>query len=155
MKNKKGVSPVIATVLLVAMVIVIALIIFLWFRGLTQEAITKFGDKNIKLVCDDVQFDFDYTGGILSVSNTGNVPIYEVYIEITSAGGNYVTRNVRDLDANWPTIGLNQGGAFSGNIGIDITDVEKLAVIPVLVGDSEKGQQKYVCEPRHGMEISL
>ena len=35
--NKKGVSPVIATVLLVAMVIVLALIVFLWFRSLSKE----------------------------------------------------------------------------------------------------------------------
>ncbi|MBL7059346.1 hypothetical protein ISS08_02750 [Candidatus Pacearchaeota archaeon] len=153
MKNKKGVSPVIATVLLVAMVIVIALIVFLWFRGLTQEAITKFGDKNIKLVCDDVQFDFDYSGGILSVSNTGNVPIYEIYIEITTEGGNYVTQNIRDVSNGWPTTGLNQGGAFSDSVAA--SGAEKIAAIPVLVGDSEKGQQKYVCESRHGKEILL
>ena len=38
--NKKGVSPVIATVLLIAIVIVIGLIIFLWFRSLTKDALT-------------------------------------------------------------------------------------------------------------------
>ncbi|MAG78897.1 hypothetical protein CMI40_00795, partial [Candidatus Pacearchaeota archaeon] len=43
--NKKGVSPVIATVLLVAIVVIIGLIIFQWFRGMTQESIIKF-DKN-------------------------------------------------------------------------------------------------------------
>jgi len=47
MEKKKGVSPVIATVLLIAMVVVIALIIFLWFRGLTKEAITKFDVRNL------------------------------------------------------------------------------------------------------------
>ena len=44
-KRKKGLSPVIATVLLIGIVIALALIIFLWFRGTMKPAITKF-DKN-------------------------------------------------------------------------------------------------------------
>ena len=48
--DKSGLSPVIATVLLVGLVVVSGLIIFMWFRGLTQEAVVKF-DQNIQLVC--------------------------------------------------------------------------------------------------------
>jgi flagellin-like protein len=44
-KNKMGVSPVIATVLLVAMTVVIALIVFLWFRQIGKEVVTKFGEN--------------------------------------------------------------------------------------------------------------
>jgi len=47
MTHKKGLSPVIATMLLIAIVVVIGLIIFLWFRGMTEEAITKFDGTNI------------------------------------------------------------------------------------------------------------
>ena len=54
--SKKGVSPVIATILLIGIVIVIGLIIFLWLRSLTQEAVTKF-DKNVELFCEDFNFD--------------------------------------------------------------------------------------------------
>jgi len=156
MKNKKGLSPVVATVLLIAMVLVIALIIFLWFRGLTEEAITKFGGKNIKLVCDDVRFEADYSGNILSISNVGNVPIYELYIEI-SGQGNYITQNIKTLAGTWPETGINQGAAYSsGDLSGSVSaSHEQLTIIPVLVGDSDKGEQKYACETRHGKVITL
>ena len=38
---------------------VISLIVFLWFRGLNEDAITKLG-KNVELVCGDVSFSADY-----------------------------------------------------------------------------------------------
>ena len=71
----KGVSPVVATVLLIVLVVAIALIVFLWFRELTQESITKFGGKNIALVCDDVVFEASYSiiEERIYVSNYGNV----------------------------------------------------------------------------------
>jgi flagellin-like protein len=75
--NKRGVSPVIATVLLIGIVIVIGLIIFLWLRGLTQEAVFKF-DQNIELTCNDVKFSSSYSSGTLTISNTGNVAIYDI-----------------------------------------------------------------------------
>ena len=65
--GRKGVSPVIATVLLVAMVVVLALIVFFWFKGLTKEAVTKFGGTNIEIVCNDVSFSSEYSNGVLTV----------------------------------------------------------------------------------------
>ena len=47
--KKRGVSPVIATILLIGIVIVIALIVFLWLRGMQQEAITKFEGMNVEI----------------------------------------------------------------------------------------------------------
>ncbi len=79
--KKRGISPVIATVLLIAMVVVIGLIVFLWFRGMIEEEGTKFG-KNVKLVCDDVNFEASYSGGVLSILNIGNTPIYKMKIKI-------------------------------------------------------------------------
>ena len=39
--NKKAVSPIISTVLLIMIVIILAIIILLWSRGFIKEAITK------------------------------------------------------------------------------------------------------------------
>jgi len=77
-KNNNGLSPVIATVLLIAMVVVIALLVFLWMRSLAQESITKFEGENINLVCQNVKFEADYSGGVLTIRNTGTVPIFEM-----------------------------------------------------------------------------
>ena len=154
-KNKKGVSPVIATVLLVAMVVVIGLIIFLWFKGITEEAVTKFGGKNIKLVCEDVEFLSDYSSatGMLSVSNIGNVPIYGIKARV-SGQGSYQTLDMKDLPVNWPEIGLRQGGVFSGSVS-EFSGADQVLLIPVLIGASESGNQVYVCEERYGQEVMV
>jgi len=150
--QKRGVSPVIATVLLVAMVVVIGLIIFLWFRGLTEEAVTKFGGRNIKLVCDDVDFLSDYYAGTLSISNIGNVPIFGMKVRI-SAQGSYETLDIRNLSVDWPEIGLRQGGTFSGNLVSEFSGAEQVSLIPVLMGSSSSGNQIYVCEDTYGQDL--
>jgi len=149
-KKSKGVSPVIATVLLIAMVVVIALIVFLWFRGFSGEAITKFGGTNIELVCGDVQFDASYISGILSLVNIGNVPIFGMKAKISNQGS-FETIDLRDFEGvDWPKVGLPQGGTFSENIGLS---ADKIVLIPVLRGKSEKGDKAYVCDERYGKEI--
>lgn len=152
-KNRKGVSPVIATVLLIGLVMVITLIVFLWFKGLTQEAIIKF-DKNVEVVCDEVQFESSYSNGVLSISNIGNVPIYGIKVKI-SESGKYETKGLNDL-SKWPSTGLNQGRTFSGDISANVISANSLTLTPVLVGSSESGERTYTCnEARYGHIINL
>ena len=153
-KSDKAVSPVIATVLLIAMVVVLGLIIFLWFSGLTEETITKFGGRNIKLVCDEVIFDASYSSGELTISNTGNVPIHSIELKLSATGG-YSTKNIKEIfGANWPVNGVNQRGVYSGSINSEMDDdVTDILVIPVLKGTSENGQRAYTCDERNGVEV--
>ena len=154
-KNNRGVSPVIATVLLVAMVVVIGLIIFLWFRGITEEAVTKFGGRNIELVCEEVEFLSDYSAaGILSVSNMGNVPIFGMKARISKQGG-HETLNIGDLSVGWPEIGLRQMGTFSGNLMEEFAGAEQVLLIPVLMGTSAQGEQTHVCEDKYGQDLII
>jgi len=141
--NKRGVSPVIATVLLIAIVVVIALIVFLWFRGFSQEAIMKFG-KNIELVCDDVRFDASFDGSSFSISNEGNVPIYRMKIKIIGDG----SHSTEDLAG---FVGLSAGGVdeYTHNIG----SAEEVVLIPVLRGKSEKGEVNHVCDENYGYSL--
>ena len=155
LRKKQGISPVIATVLLVAMVVVIGLIIFLWFRGITEEAVTKFGGTNIELVCGDVEFLSDYSAaGILSVSNMGNVPIFGMKAKISKQGG-YETLDIGDLSVGWPSIGLRQGGTFSGNLIAEFTGAEQVLLIPVLMGTSAQGDQTHLCEDKYGQDLII
>jgi len=151
---KRGVSPVIATTLLIAMVVVIGLIIFLWFRGFTQEAVTKFGGTNIELVCKDVRFDSSYSGGSLFLSNVGNVPIYSFKLKVEKPGS-HETLDIENIVSNWPATGLNQGGVFSADISSSASGAEKITVIPVLRGTSDKGTRTHVCDEQYGEEILL
>ena len=143
--NKKGLSPVIATVLLIAMVVVIGAIVFVWLKGLTKEQITKFGGTNIEVVCNDVYFEADYTtAGTLSILNSGNVPIYNFKIKIVN-GGSYNMVDIGDISSEWAdkfSTGLNQGGLFSDQVSIN---GEEAIIIPVLIGESDQGRKTYTC----------
>ena len=155
LRKKQGISPVIATVLLVAMVVVIGLIIFLWFKGITEEAVTKFGGRNIELVCEEVEFLSDYSAaGILSVSNMGNVPIFGMKARISKQGG-HETLNIGDLSVGWPEIGLRQMGTFSGNLMEEFAGAEQILLIPVLMGTSTEGDQTHVCEDKYGQDLII
>jgi len=151
MESKRGISPVIATVLLIAMVIVIGLIIFLWFSTFIEEEGTKFGE-NIKFACEEVSFDASYLSGELTIKNVGNVPIFEMKIKLSSAGS-HETKDLKDLSGNWPELGLNQGKSFKGAVSIGSAD--KITLIPVLAGSSKKGKTTFVCEEQYGQEITI
>lgn len=155
--NKRGVSPVIATVLLIGLVVTLGVVVFLWFRSFTQEAVTKFGGENIELVCGNVQFEASYSsGGNLAISNFGNVPIYSFNIQINSEGGVYTTEEVKNLVSNWPNTGLRQGGVFSENIGSQVSGANQLILIPILRGTISSGDEKsYTCGERYGQVISI
>lgn len=151
-RGKKGISPIIATVLLVGIVVVIGVIIFLWLRSFVKEEGTKFG-KNIKLVCPDVEFEADYSNGQLVVSNIGNVPIFRVKIKEYKAGG-FQTKDITEVSSDWFATGLKQGEVFSGSIG-DISGVTKIRVIPILLGSTGKGEKVFTCEDQYGHEITV
>ena len=153
LKKKKGVSPIVATVLLVGMVILIALIVFIWLRGLTQEAVVKF-DKNAELVCGDVRFEASYSDGKLGISNTGNVPIYNLKVKM-SEGGIFKTSDLKQISSNWPQFGLTQGSTFSEEI--ETGNSNKISLVPILLGNSKNGNEKtFNCdEVKYGYEILL
>jgi len=151
--KKKGVSPVIATILLIALVVIIGLIIFTWFKSLTQEAVTKFDNENIKLVCERVSFDASYSNGDLIISNLGNVPIWDFDVKIEEPGS-FFTESISSLSIDWPKTGLNQGGIFSEDVPIGNAD--KITLIPILRGVTDEGIEKTeVCDERHGKEIFI
>ncbi len=153
--KKRGVSPVIATIILVGIVISLGLVIFAWFRGFVKEEGTKFG-KNVQLVCEDVRFEASYNAetGMLDIANNGNVPIYSLKIKL-EGGGSYETLDITDMISDWPETGLLQGGSKSCDIESFVSGKSKITVTPVLVGTSGSGERIYPCEEQYGYEIAL
>ena len=156
--KKKGISPVIATMLLIGIVVATALIVFLWFKSVVGDYGQKFG-KNVELVCEEVQLNTDYSGGFLYVTNDGNVPVFRLNLKI-SGGGNYETKELNSIVEGtsypWPESGLSQGGVYSGDISAEASSAEKIIVIPVLMGVSDKGIKKtYACNEQYGYEIII
>ena len=152
--DKKGISPVVATILLVAIVIVIALIIFLWLRNVVGDYGEKFG-KNIELICEEVHLAASYSSPTLYLTNDGNVPVFKINVKIKREGS-YETDDLDNLltDTEWPETGLMQGGVFAGNIAV--SNANEIIILPVLIGTSDKGNKKtYTCEEQYGYQIVL
>jgi flagellin-like protein len=147
--EKRGLSSIVATMLLILITIILASIVFLWMRGITEEAITKFDGTNIKLICEEVQFDASYGNGTLYIMNTGNIPIYKMKVQSFGEG----THNTETIVGSWPSTGLNQGGTFSDTI--ITSNINKIILIPVLIGHSKKGDVAYTCEERFGHELLI
>ncbi len=142
---KKGVSPVIATVLLIGIVIVLISIVWLFMMGFKKEAITKFGNENIELTCQKVDLEVEYLGNSLIISNNGEVPIAGIKIKKISPSESKI-ENLESFN------GLISGESGEYSISID-NDVNKIIVYPVLRGNSNSGVKDYMCE--NGVEIEI
>jgi len=139
-KRKKGVSPMVSTVLLIMIVIIIAIIILIWGRGWIKEKLLKF-NKPIENVCPDVSIKpFVNPDNSYGFTNTGNIPIYQVDLKITKKGSSSVTRIDKSINPGASVIlGNDYDLVISGNI-------EEIKIIPVLLGKTSSGKQKqYTC----------
>lgn len=154
MKNKRGVSPVIATVLLIAIVVVLAIIVFVWIKGLVGESITKFDGENVKLVCNKVKFEASYSNaaGVLVISNSGQIPIYKIKVEASGKGN---SDNAILVD-EWKKNGLDPGDTYSGQVPSNLRDAsyDTLTLMPILLGKTNGGQATYPCDS-NGYKIPL
>lgn len=151
--NKKGVSPVIATVMLIAIVIVMGLIVFTWIQGIQEEAITKFGGQNVKLICEEVKFDASYSSGFLSIVNSGSIPIYKIQAKISGNGEHEtILLGEEPGQAEWRAEGLSPGMDYATSLS---SAGSEILLIPVLVGESGDTQKSHICDDRHGFDIVM
>lgn len=133
---KKGVSPVVATILLVAIVIVLALIVFLWARGFVKEAVLKKGE-NVDLTCNKVNLEVMYLEDSyeLQITNIGNIPVYSINLKLKKGA------TVKNIPENL-TFGVGQSATISLNDNYD-----SIKVYPVLLGQNKKNKKvSYTCK---------
>ncbi len=147
MKNR-GVSQLIATVLLIVLVIIIAIIILLWARGFVKEAITK-NNEAIELTCRKAEIKAQYSTATNTViiSNEGNIPVYGAVIKMKKRWRTKVS------DVN----GVMLAPGDSGEVYVgDVSNYKTLIVVPVLLGKTESGKNKvYTCPDSTGVIIKL
>ncbi len=124
--EKKGISPVIATVLLIVVAIALFLLIFLWLRGFQKEAILKYGTP-IETVCTSVSYTAMYSGGALQVTNTGSTTINQLKIY-----GDGKDANANDIGQLMP--------AASGQTSVTCT--KNIKIVPYLLGTTQSGVQR-------------
>jgi len=148
-EKKRGLSPVMATVLLVGMTVVLATIIFLWATFFIGEAIAKEGQA-IELLCDQIKFKADAYGGKLYVENTGSVPLYGMEIREKGFFGDIVgVPNFRGSQ-------VLAGETVNVDLPGEVEDRDTIIVIPLLLGEVEdepSRKKAHVCDVDYGKEI--
>jgi flagellin-like protein len=146
--DKRGLSPVIATVLLVSLAVVLAMIIFLWARSVVSERIEKFGEP-AENACDDVLFDAEIVSGAnggIYVENRGSVPIYALKVLKKGFGS---VEEIQELNEDYGTIG---GETTSASLPSGIDSGEDVVLIPIVLGETSNDYKKqYVCGEDYGI----
>jgi flagellin-like protein len=150
--KKKGVSPVVSTILLIMIVIILALIILLWVTSFVREAITKkinTDEKAVEQWCkeisitpelsdDSVQFGF---------TNNGNVPIYKYELKLIEKTGDSKTILIDpphggSVNPGYSSIIDSEDSSIS-SLGINsYSQYEKIKIIPFLLGKGKKSSGK-------------
>ena len=127
--NKRGVSPLIATVLLVAMTITIFLAIFAFSKGFISEQVEKLGGP-IANSCQDISFDAIKSNNIVMLTNKGNVVIYGFNVKAETKG----TSKLTFLKSESGKLGIGEVDR------IDISGItgDTITVVPVLLGKGIK-----------------
>ena len=96
--DKHGLSPVIASMLMILLVLVLASIIFLWSRGFIKEQIEKFGSP-IENACEKVNFEVYRDGSKVEIINRGNVDIRHLDIKMFKDGDSKINKFDLAIDA--------------------------------------------------------
>jgi flagellin-like protein len=157
--NKKGLSPIVATSILIVIVIVLAIIILLWARGFIKEAVIKEiagSSKRAEEFCREIGMrgfvneDLEETFGF---ENTGTIPIFAYRINLEESGSSKIIR-----------VGNEKGGSVNPGSIVIITDsivkdiqpyssYDSVKIIPVLLGKVEGSTQSYDCPEINGIDI--
>jgi len=85
--EKKGLSPVVATLILVVVVVSLSSIVFMWARSLIGEAITKNGVP-AEQACEEISLSATYyaSDGRLQISNNADISVSKLSVAIESGG---------------------------------------------------------------------
>jgi len=140
--SKKAISPVITTVLLVLMVLVLASIIIIWWNSFMGESITKFDEsskteKSIEQFCSRVVLDATLSETSVTIVNSGSVPVYKVGFQKTTR----TNAEIKFFD--YQIIGgASQVVDASTFLSGFNPATDKLYLIPVLLGNNNKREQK-------------
>jgi flagellin-like protein len=137
MNNKKGVSPVVVTVLLIAIVVILIGIIFLWARSFIQEDIQKF-QQPVNVICNEVSLaaSIEGTSSLRITNNADRVPVYKIKLNIADSSGAKVVQDYANA------ISLSPGQSTL----IDISSYgEVVSITPVLKGQKGDAEQEYTC----------
>ena len=144
--NKRGLSPIVATLLLVAVVVTLSVIVFIWAGRFIPEVISKQG-MPAEQACEQLVLSATFEGNKVIITNSGNIPAYGMSLFFKSNG-----KSERlDLEG-----GIMAGTSKEFSSGIDkdgnskdlskFGSPESMEIIPGILGEGESGKKVYKCE---------
>lgn len=140
--NKRGITPLVATIILTVVILIALISVFIWFRTLTLEELEKFGNP-IENACQDISFSVSISRNKFIINNTGTVPIYGINLEIVKDGAD-VAKFLRPEDKIIEP-------AESETLTASATDVsgkiERIVLVPVILGKVKgtESEKLYTC----------
>ena len=139
--GKRGLSPVIASVFMIMLVLFMASFVFSWARGFVEDkGDAVVSDFSASQLCDSVNFDVvivDNEGDNYDFEavNRGNVNISSLKFRIYPGGDSNV------VDSN---VGILAGGAITGNVVLS-GDIDRVEALSVLDGKLAGRSSDIVC----------
>ena len=136
MRNKKGISPLIATVLIIGFTIALALVIFAWGRTFTETLTKETGEKaEQQLSCSDlVSFEVKkacYKGSDVefTLENSGDITLDKVTLRIS--GEKEAQVDIKELEIGLVPLGRKTYTAQfdQQSVGSVVTKIELLRPI--------------------------
>ena len=134
--SRRGLSPVVATSLLIAIALILALIIFLWARSFVGEVIEKEGEP-IENSCALVDFEADVMTDKVYVVNRGNIPLYGLEIKHVGLGS---VDSKAFLEST-----ISNGEDSSLTLSESLESGSEVQIIPIIIGESNSGKKQYSC----------
>lgn len=143
--KKRGLSPVVSSVLLVILVIILIAMIFLWARGFLGEQLEKHG-RPIEEVCNAAEFQVsrvsiagDYDK--LEIINRGNVDINSFQIKLTKDGNSEMQR----FD-----FVVRAGESINREVILKMEDnglPDSIEIFPILIGNikGKSSNKRFAC----------
>ena len=146
-RGKKGVAPIVTTVLLVLIVLVLATIIILWGTTFIPETLAKF-DEPVENSCITVAFTAEISGSEIFIVNSGDIPIYKLKLRQEGVSSS----DTQETDDDFI---LNVGASKSVSVTLD-PEADELQIIPVILGKTEDGKiQEFQCAESSARTLQL
>lgn len=151
-----------ATVLLISLALILAVIIFIWAKSFVQEKIQKDlggGLEAIEEACNKINFEAeafiladDPNSLRIDLVNHGNVPIYNIEVRKKAIGS---VKNVASPLKN--TISNGESGSVTLAIDGDYDTSTELIVVPIILGQAGSNVYKkaFVCDETVSKEIQV
>ncbi len=149
--DNKAVSPLVATVILIGIVISASAVVYMWSKSFVGENLEKFG-SSIDTVCDEIAFaaQLEITGGTsyeLLINNKANVDIHKLNVNFNKQGKSII----KTFSADKGSIRGGSTGKVSFDLKtLDISSFTSIDVTPVLLatGNSSKTSKLFPCKSR-------